>query len=352
MIEHDQRLPLDLTHPVHRRRLRSHLDQNGRLELREAPADGAHGWIGRAHEVWVSLRNTEPTPHAEVSGSCPGRRRRTGAAAPSRRRQRAVRPAARPPRPLRRDPDPSPARPTHGARRRLPMWWFTRHRETARPDADQYLDLVLHLRARHLRSGGRARSTTGPVHLHRTGLAAGLTLADYRPQTGRFGHGDAMDAAHRVFAADSAAALAQIRFTDQTDTVTPQALAAASALDLAPAPRPLRDTRHGLARPTAATDHRPPGPPPAQPGVRPHLPRRPRHLGVLPGGDAVTRAWQARAAALDAYQLHLAGADPLRAARSLLHQHHVRALGVDPTAEALTLRLARTAALRQQKAVR
>ena len=48
----------------------------------------------------------------------------------------------------------------------------------------------------------------------------------------------------------------------------------------------------------------------------------------------------------------LAAADPLRAARSLLHQHHVRAVGVDPTAEAVTLRLVRTAALRRQKAVR
>ena len=74
-------------------------------------------------------------------------------------------------------------------------------------------------------------------------------------------------------------------------------------------------------------------------------------LSVLPGGQAITMAWQTRAAALDAYQLRLAGADPLRAARSLLHLHHVRALGVDPTAEALTLRLARTAALRQQKAL-
>lgn len=51
MIEYDQRLPLDLTHPVHRRALRAHLDSTRRLEIREVPDKDAHGWIGRAHET-------------------------------------------------------------------------------------------------------------------------------------------------------------------------------------------------------------------------------------------------------------------------------------------------------------
>jgi len=74
-------------------------------------------------------------------------------------------------------------------------------------------------------------------------------------------------------------------------------------------------------------------------------------LSTLPGATAVIQAWQARAAALAAYRRCLNG-DALRAARSLLHQHHVRVLGADPIAEALTLRLARTAALRRQRTPR
>ncbi|MEK8142384.1 hypothetical protein NKH18_07410 [Streptomyces sp. M10(2022)] len=44
--------------------------------------------------------------------------------------------------------------------------------------------------------------------------------------------------------------------------------------------------------------------------------------------------------------------DPLDVARSLLHQHHVRALGVDPRTEETTLRLVRTAALQHRMAAR
>ncbi|MFJ5608206.1 lantibiotic dehydratase [Streptomyces sp. NPDC093221] len=349
MIEHDQRLPLDLTHPVHRRLLRSQLDQNGRLELREARGASAYGWIGRAHEVWVSFRNTEPTPYVEEGGlspavfSGPPRTSLPGAGSVLYVRLHAH--------PGRYDEILTEHLPALLTAVGEPLWWFTRHREMSRPDADQYLDVVLHL------ASGTYATAAEAVHdwadaLQRSGLVAGLTLADYRPQTGRFGHGDAIGAAHRVFAADSAAALAQIHFASHTDTVTPQALAAASALDL------VQHLALSEAQGTGWIVDR-------LPQATGRLDRRLRDqvvdltspggrdaLGMLPGGNAVTRAWQARAVALDAYQLCLADADPLRAARSLLHQHHVRALGVDPTAEALTLRLARTAALRQQKAVR
>ena len=350
MIEDDQRLPVDLTHPVHRRLLRNQLDRSRRLELREAPAADAHGWIGRAHEVWVSLRRTGPVPAAEglLHGSAPYSAQPLhlpGAGSLLYTRLHAH--------PGRYDEILTQFLPALLAALgdTAPLWWFTRHRETARPDADQYLDLVLHL------APGTYAVAAECVHdwvgaLHRTGLAAGLTLTDYRPQTGRFGQGDAMDAAHQVFAADSVAALAQIRFTDQTDTVTPQALAAASAVDL---------VQHLAASEAEGINWLVQRLPQTRGRLDPHLrdqvldltsPGGRDALGVLPGGNALTLAWQARAAALDAYQLRLAGADPLRAARSLLHQHHVRALGVDPTAEALTLRLARTAALRRQKAVR
>ncbi|MCP9945985.1 hypothetical protein LUX12_16205 [Streptomyces somaliensis] len=76
-------------------------------------------------------------------------------------------------------------------------------------------------------------------------------------------------------------------------------------------------------------------------------------LATLPGGPAVAEAWQARAAAVDAYRKTLTRQrDPLDVARSLLHQHHVRALGVDPRAEETTIRLVRTAALQHRMAAR
>lgn len=76
-------------------------------------------------------------------------------------------------------------------------------------------------------------------------------------------------------------------------------------------------------------------------------------LTALPCGPAVAEAWRARAAAVDAYRNALTGQrDPLDVARSLLHQHHVRALGVDPRAEETTIRLVRTAALQHRMAAR
>lgn len=103
-----------------------------------------------------------------------------------------------------------------------PIWWFTRHREMARPEADQHLDLTLHL------PQGAYGTAAEHAHawadtLHALGLASGLVLAAYQPQTGRFGNEAAMDAAHQVFAADSAAALAQIQLTERTDVFAPQA---------------------------------------------------------------------------------------------------------------------------------
>ena len=262
MTEHDQCLPLDLTHPVHRRLLRSLLDQSGRMELREAPAAGAHGWIGRAHEVWVSLRKVRPIPHREdgdwsrAVGAEPAPLHLPAADGVLYARLRAH--------PARYDEILTRHLPTLVAAfgDDLPMWWFIRHRETARPDADQYLDLVL-----HLTPAAGAAAVEHVRHwaatLHRSGLAAGLVLSDYRPQTGRFGHGDAMDAAHRVFAADSAAALTQIRFADHGDAVAPQALAAASALDLVQQLAPSEAQGADWLVAGTAAGRRPVGPPPA-----------------------------------------------------------------------------------------
>jgi thiopeptide-type bacteriocin biosynthesis protein len=72
-------------------------------------------------------------------------------------------------------------------------------------------------------------------------------------------------------------------------------------------------------------------------------------LPGLPGGEQVAAAWTARAAAAAAYTARLAPAatrhTPETVLGSLLHLHHVRALGPDPRSEAVTYKLARSVAL-------
>ncbi|MFJ2414369.1 lantibiotic dehydratase [Streptomyces brevispora] len=350
IIEYDQRLPLDLSHPVHRRALRAHLDNARRLELREVPDVDAHGWIGRAHEIWLSLGRLQPET-ADVP-----RPRPATAPVPGRHLPGAgdVLLAQLHAHPRRYDEILSRHLPSLLAAfgDTPPGWWFTRHREMARPDADQHLDLTLHLppdaygaAAQHVR--------TWADSLHGTGLAAGLVLAPYQPQTGRFGSEAAMDAAHQVFAADSAAALAQIQLTERTDAFAPQALAAASALHLVTPLAP-----NNAAAEEWLVRNLPQSTGPLNRALRTQVlelatPNGASALAALPGGPAVAEAWRARAAAVDTYRNALTGQrDPLGVARSLLHQHHVRALGVDPRAEETTIRLVRTAALQHRMAAR
>ncbi|MFE9963766.1 lantibiotic dehydratase [Streptomyces sp. 900116325] len=350
IIEYDQRLPLDLSHPVHRRALRAHLDNARRLELREVPDVDAHGWIGRAHEIWLSLGRLQPAT-ADVPRPRPATSPVPGRHLPGAGDVLLAQLHAHP---RRYDEILSRHLPSLLAAfgDTPPLWWFTRHREMARPDTDQHLDLTLHLppdaygaAAQHVR--------TWADSLHRTGLAAGLVLAPYQSQTGRFGSEAAMDAAHQVFAADSAAALAQIQLTERTDAVAPQALAAASALHLVTPLTPnIAAAEEWLVRNLPQSTGR------LNRALRTQVlelaaPNGASALAALPGGPAVAEVWRARASAVDTYRNALTGQrDPLGVARSLLHQHHVRALGVDPRAEETTIRLVRTAALQHRMAAR
>lgn len=344
LVETDQRLPLDLTHPVHRRLLRSRLDDARRLELRETADVDAHGWIGRPHEILLSFARTHPddvhtlpTPTTVMNpddAHLPG----TGTvlcahlhAHPQRYSEILARHL-----PL--------LLAEFGAT--VPLWWFTRHREMSRPEADQQLILYLDIGPS---AYGVAAERIGAwaTALRRQRLASHLVLATYEPQTGRYGDGPALDAAHAVFATDSAAAVTQIRMADQSSTL-PQALAAASIVDLAT--QFAASTEQGL---DWLVEHLPQDHGRLERALRDHAldladPYATRaSLRSLPGGAEVTAAWQARATALAAYREQLVRRrDPLTVLPSLLHLHHVRALGVDPDRERITKRLARTCALR------
>jgi thiopeptide-type bacteriocin biosynthesis protein len=157
-----------------------------------------------------------------------------------------------------------------------------------------------------------------------------------------------MAAAEEVFAADSVAALAQIRLAVRTG-LPPEAVTAAGLVDLAAS----------YAETPAA-------------GLHWLIDQLPQEQGKLdqklrdaalrladprddwatlrgePGGQDVVLAWQQRRAVLIAYRTQLARQrDADTVLRSLLHLHHVRAVGVAPDRERVGHRLARAAALRQ-----
>jgi thiopeptide-type bacteriocin biosynthesis protein len=70
-------------------------------------------------------------------------------------------------------------------------------------------------------------------------------------------------------------------------------------------------------------------------------------LRALPGGRAIVGAWRSRDRALAAYGALLhetEGVDPGTVLSSLLHAHHMRAVGLEPDHEQTSLRLVRAAA--------
>ena len=335
------RLPLDLDQPFDCALLRTRLARAGRLELREDGPAGGDGWIGRPAELLIAMTLTPPAPRPLPTTAPPGQTMRPDS--PVVQAQLVGNPA--------RFDD---LLATHlgpfadsltelGVQR----WWARRHRDIIRLEADQYLSVVFQLVDPTAYWPVAARLAEFAAGLHARGLPADLTLAAYHQHPGRYGHGWALRAAEQVFAADTAAAIAQLRVADKAG-IPSQALAAASMAQLAagfapdnesgyrallhclkqhnePAGRMLRDLARTLADPTD----------------------RFGTLRALAGGDVVAIAWQARDEALRAYHDSLLPQrDPAGVLRTLLHEHHMRAVGVDPEFERKTGHLARAAAMR------
>src|SRR6266511_4158651 len=222
------------------------------------------GWFGRAHEILIPLRATGGRP------SSPERRRSVGA-----RLCVAARDAAELPgrsawlhariygHPERHNEILTEyAPPLFDGWDDARSWWFTRHRDQARPDADQHLDLFVRL-----------------VADDRYGTAAG-----------------------RV--ADCTAGLAEIEYATRAGA-SPDAVTAASLVDLAASytPTPGEGCRWLI-------DHLPHEPGVLNPAVRDEAlrladPGRNRAtLAAQPGGDRVGAAWPRRRAALDRTTRH------------------------------------------------
>ncbi|MCM9083182.1 lantibiotic dehydratase [Streptomyces spororaveus] len=343
LAETELRLPLDLDLPLHRELLRARLDRAGEVEVREAPSPApgstspsAGGFMGRAHEFLTVLHATAPTPAP------------AGPAVPA-----AIQQMPGVSRMVCAHLHVHPARQDEVLTEHLPRlldgwspapgWWFTRHHDASHPYRDRPLVLNLHLDGVAAWGQAAERLGTWADELRGLRLASRLDLVAYRPQDGRYGRGAAREAAERVFAADSGAALAQIAYATRTG-LPAQSVTAASLADLATAFAPC--PADGWAWLVAALP-RESGP------VDAALIRYVRALTAPgaawrddPDAAAMAGAWAARADALAAYRNTLAEQrEPMTVLRSLLHLHHVRALGGGPDAERVTHRLARTAAL-------
>lgn len=324
----DQRLHLDLNTKSHLQLVRDELNRAGHAALYEAPGPTAYGWFGgRAHEITLALASTQaPTPppaagtvsssQGHLPGSSPWAYAKL-CAHPDRFTSLLV---THLPRLFETWPDP-------------PGWWFVRYR-----DPDPHLRLRFRLSGAEDFGATAERVAAWAEVLRQDGLLNRLQWDAYFPETGRYGTGPTMSAAEAVFAADSAAAIAQLT---PEHGLHPQAATAASLADLAAAF--VGSTEAGMRW---LSDHidRVPGPalPRAVLGEALHL--------AGPGNTpaAVTSAWTRRRAVLLAYRSQLDAStdhDPDSVLASLLHMHHIRAIGIDEECEKECRRLARAAAL-------
>lgn len=340
------RLPLNLDQPLDRALLRARLSGTDRLELREdAPVEG-HGWTnGRRVEFLTALTPTAPPARRLPVTAPPGATLRPGTSTV-----------------LHAHLIGAPARFDELLTTHLPRlagqlaglglqgWWIRRHRDTIRVEADQHLSLYLRLAepaepAAHAAAWAALSEFAGDLAAR--ALPAQLLLAPYHQHPARYGHGPALEAAEEVFAADTTAAIAQLRTANKAG-IPAQALAAASMARLAAAFAP--DPQTGCRNLLACLQH---AAAPAERAItdlarRLADPTRDYHcLRVLPGGDATAAAWQAHDRALTAYHACLLPQrDPTTVLRTLLHEHHMRAVGVDPDFERATNHAARAVAMR------
>ncbi len=335
LVDGEQRLPLDLGRPMDRHLLRARLAASARVELRRAPDPKSSGWLGQPHELLLALRQP-PHRTAQRHTALPEQAHLPGAGDVLH-----VQLAGHP---KRWDDILTQDLPLLLRALDEPAWWFLRRRDSARPDSEQHLDLFLHLSAEQQ---GQVVQRIGAwaARLRDEHLLSQLSLTDYQPQTGRYGYGQALVAAHAVFTADSIAALAQIR--SARAGTKPQALAAASMVDLASGftgspenamqllvdilPRHRGSLEPELREEVAfvASAHGPSA-----------------LLALLPEGTAIAEAWVQRATALGTYRDVLAHQrDPATVLRSLLHAHHLRAVAADRSMQRTTEHLTRTCAL-------
>lgn len=343
----DRRLRLNLDDPLDLALLRAHLDRaDDAVSVAEAPTAADHGWFaGRAHEIVIPLATTTPparTP-AVVTSSGP---------LPIIGREHGMLPGSQVlfAKVYGHSDVVNTILTRHlpallAAWEEPPPWWFVRYRTPA-----PHLRIRLH----HLQDYGQAAARVGAwaADLRRRGLVSDLTLDTYHPETARYGSGAAMVAAEALFAADSAAVVAQLTALASSREVHALALTAASLVDLVcamtgsrPAAMRWLIDHAELAGHGSVGDRRVLRQALSLAGLGGDK----QALLTIPSGQQITSAWDLRREATTRYADCLAASvthvKPGSVLVALLHLHHVRAHGIDPDAEALTHRLARAVAL-------
>ncbi|MEV7596328.1 lantibiotic dehydratase [Kitasatospora sp. NPDC089797] len=324
----DRALELDLTAGLHVRLLRQDLARHPDAVLREAPTGAeAYGWLtgpqgAHTAEVVFPLLADLPadrTPTAPPAPEPAPRLQPPGGAwlyaklYTSSRRQNEIL-VHRLPQLLAQ----LPAAVDH--------WHFVRYR-----DPQPHLRLRFHGEPTALNGELLPTLHDWSADLHRAGLAGRLVLDSYEPEWERYGGRAATSAAEQAFHADSTAVLAQLTALESgLLTLEPALLGALNLIDLL---RQLHGEDHFADRllttyPRAAAPR----------GARTAAIRLtdPAALRATPGGPELLTAWQHRAETLRRHAPTLAPAAP-----SLIHMHHNRLLGIDPTTESRAHAIAR-----------
>ncbi|NUP22195.1 MAG: lantibiotic dehydratase [Streptomyces sp.] len=335
----DHRVELDLTVPLHRRLLRHELTRRPTAWVCEPPGTAEEtGWLGgHANELVVPLTLV------------------TATARPDRRL-----PHGRAPRPHHLPGGEWLYAKLYGTRagqdgllgRHLPAlieelppsvdrWFFIRYQ-----DPDPHLRLRFHGDPHEVNALFLPALRDWADTLCREGLASRLTLDTYEPEIARYGGAETIEAAERVFTADSVAVLAQLQLRERGLGIDAEQLVAANYVDLL----------HGL------------GDPDWQQWLLSELPRGDDHaafrevrrnairlidpdgewqaLAATPGGAELLTIWQARRPALAAYGEAVRKATRLTGTRftlvsALLHMHHNRLAGIQANAERRTVAIMR-----------
>ncbi|RSS26008.1 Lanthionine biosynthesis protein LanB [Streptomyces sp. WAC05458] len=340
LAEGDQLLPLDLSERAHLALLRAHLATQESVILTEAESE--EGWFdGRSHEIIAPMTAVRPPQWPAVPpvtadqlvtrdhGHLPG--------AASWLLVKLYGHVERQPEIL---ADHLPA--LLGQWNEPPTWWYMRYR-----DPRWHLRLRIAVPSEQDFALTAQRVSAWANGLRRAGLLTDMQFATSYPETGRWGPGPLMSLAEDVFAADSRALAVQFA---QSSRPHQQVLAAANFVSVAAAftsstaagmnwliahgritdPSPMNRTVCGQALRLAD---------PADGWAA---------LRAAPGGDAIASAWSERDAALARYRQKLdafGGIDPDVVLDSLLHAHHIRAVGIDKDDERMCVRLAHAAAM-------
>ncbi|MFF9479568.1 lantibiotic dehydratase [Streptomyces sp. NPDC014733] len=358
----DRGVHLDLTLPGQPELLRHELLRHEHAELREVPADAAglpDGWLGgpdgaRRTEITVPLctaRPAAPAPQALPARRYAPPRTATGAHlpggdwlytslyAPAERHEELL--AVHLP-PLLDQLPPE-----------VDRWFFLRYGDAA----GAHLRLRFHAPREALHGALLPRMHDLTTALRDGGVVGRVVMDTYDPELERYGGPEAIDAAERVFHADSVAVLAHLRRAyARTDTTAPLLRVAAGFTDLARAFHGAGEAEGGaaaaewLTRVVVKDETR----------QRAFRERRREALTLVdpyrtePGpaatDEALRAAWTRRAEAVTAYGQLLrdlgerSWSGPDQVLLSLLHMHHNRLVGVDRDHENLALAVARGAA--------